>query len=120
MSIQTIKIPLQSVEYTPFIKEGDTIQEITFEFGATDVIDLTGATISMQLYQDGVQTLSIYSNFNGITIVSAKIFKLDEILNNTLPCGINKGDLQIEFADGTIQTLFNVEYTILKEYTITT
>ena len=119
MSIQTIKIPLQSVEYTPFIKEGDTIKKITFEFGATDVIDLTGATISMQLYQDGVQTLSIDTSA-GITIESTKIFSIDEIEENTLPCGINKGDLQIEFADGTIQTLFNVEYTILKEYTITT
>ena len=77
MSIQTIRIPLQSVDFTPFIKEGDTIKKITFEFAATDTINLTGATISMQLYQDGVETLSIDTT-SGITIESDKIFSIDD------------------------------------------
>ena len=114
--IPTINIPPSS-RYT--IKEGDTIPEIDFSFADTDAIDLTGATIRMQLYLNNVKHLDI-SNTLGITIIDAKNFKIDEIpfAENTLPSGRLKGDLEITLADGVRVTYTDVYYTITKEYTV--
>ena len=119
MGIETLKIPIQSTESKPFIKSGDTIPKITFTFGVSDSVDLTTSTIKMQLYSGSEQVFSI-DETSGITIVGAKVFEIDEVLanDNNFPEGVLKGDLEITDTNGVRFTYFNVEYTILKQYTI--
>ena len=114
--IQTINIPTDS-RYV--LKLGDTIPEILFNFEVTDAIDLTGATIRMQLYLNGKKKLDLDSTA-GITIVDSKNFKIDEIPyeENHLPYGKLKGDLEITLADGKRVTYADVSYTITKHYTV--
>ena len=120
MDIQTLKIPIQSSNLKPYIKQGDTIPKILFTFDVSDNIDLTLANVSikMQIYHNGNKVINV-SNSNGITIVSAKVFEIDEVSasENNLPDGISKGDLEITDTNGIRFTYFNVEYTILKQYT---
>ena len=118
MAVPILNIPIQSELSKPFIKAGDTIQPILFEFEVADNIDLTGATIKMQCYNFKVKVLDLDSDANGITITGTRTFEIDKILNNTLPEGDSLGDVEINFADGTRETYFNIVYTISKQYTI--
>jgi hypothetical protein len=115
MGIQTLNIPIEG----SFIIEGDTIDEILFTFDDTDDIDLIGATIKMQIYRSGVALLNL-STGSGITILTSKSFKIDEIPkeSNNLPEGKFLGDLEITLADGTRNTYFRVSYKVDKQYTV--
>lgn len=120
MSIQTLKIPIQTGSAKPYIKQGDTIDAITFTFGVTDAIDLTLANvvIKMQVYNQGNKIIDV-SNGSGITIVGAKVFNIDEVAkeNNNLPFGKFLGDLEITDTNGKRFTYFNIEYTIIEQFT---
>ena len=118
MAVPILNIPIQSELSKPFIKAGDTIQPILFEFEVADGIDITGATIKMQCYNFKTKVLDLSSDTSGITITGARTFEIDKILNNTLPEGDSLGDVEINFADGTRETYFNIVYTISKQYTI--
>jgi len=110
----TINIPIGN----NIIKRGDTIQEILFSFDALDDIDLTGATIRMDLYLSVSKVLSLTSG-NGITIIDDKSFKIDKIdyADNTLPVGTLKGDLEITNSVGDRLTYVDIVYTITNDYT---
>ena len=116
--IQTLKIPITTTANQTYIKEGDTIPKITFTFGASDVIDLTTSTIKMQVYNGSTRLIDVSSG-SGITILSEKVFKIDEIsaTNNNMPSGKFLGDLEIQDSNGKRFTYFNIEYTIIKQYT---
>lgn len=112
MSISTLKIPFTG----EFIKEGDTILETVIDL--TNVSDLTTSDIRMQL-KDGNTNVIDISNGNGITVNSATQLTIDEVpyANNDLSEGVYLGDIEITDASGTRKTYFNIEYTIIKEYT---
>lgn len=112
-----LKIPIESNEFpNPEIKEGDTIFAIEFDFDDTP-IDITGSTIKMQLYNEqGERTMDI-STGNGITILSAKKFNIDEVERNSLKAGIHRGDIEITFPNNDRVTYCDVVYKIVKEYT---
>ena len=114
--IPIINVPTNS---NYILKQGDTIPEILFNFADTDAIDLTGATIRMQLYLNNQKKLDLDS-IAGITIIDAKNFKIDEIPyeENNLPAGKLNGDLEITLAGGTRVTYTDVLYTITKHYTV--
>lgn len=118
MAIQTLNIPISTPENPTYIKEGDTIAKVTLTFADDDNIDLTTSTIKMQVY-DGQSKIIDITNGSGITVVSDKIFEIDEISasNNNFIAGGFKGDLEITDTNGVRFTYFNVEYTILKQYT---
>ena len=115
MGIQTLNIPIGDT----YIKQGDTIPKITFTFDAGDPIDLTtvGTEIKMQILyrKEAFIDLAVGS---GITIVSDKVFEIYEIdkADNTYPCGKHLGDLEITI-NGDRFTYFDVEYTIIEQYT---
>lgn len=113
MSLETLKIPFEGES----IVQGDTIGATVFDV-TEDGIDLTGATIKMQLYYNGRKVLDI-SNGNGITINSSTQFTIDELDkdSNDLPVGVSEGDLEITNASGVRETYTRVEYTILKQFT---
>ena len=115
MAKQTVNIPLED----DFIIQGDTIPKITFAFAAEDDIDLTGATIKMQVYNKSTAFIDI-TNSTGITLVDSKTFEIDEVsaANNTFAVGSWTGDLEITLADGTRKTFFRVKYNIDTQYTI--
>ena len=119
MSLETLKIPAQSADYKPCIVQGDTIDEITFSFAVSDTIDLTGATIKMQVYQGSHPFIDIETG-SGITIVDSKNFKIDKVLavDNTYPVGSFLGDLEITLASGDKKTYAKIEYTVTKQHTI--
>ena len=112
--LATVNIPIGDT----ILKQGDTIKEIDFSFAVTDTIDLTSATIRMQLYLNNSKKLDI-SNGNGITIIDSKNFKIDEIdyASNNLPYGVLNGDLEITDSDGVRLTYFDIIYTITKDFT---
>lgn len=117
MSLPTLRIPINSPSSGIVIKQGDTIPEITFEF--TDLgVDFTTSEIKIQIYDLSKRLLNL-SVGNGITVISATTFEIDQIeaVNNTFPIGTFIGDLQITDASGVRETYFNIEYTIVKEYT---
>ena len=111
-NIVTLKIPLCG-----FIKQGDTIPKISFALSNYSG-DLTTATIKMQIYKGNTKIIDV-SNGSGITVIDANNFEIDEVSasNNNLPVGTFIGDLEITEASGDKKTYFNVEYTIIKEYT---
>lgn len=115
MSIQVLDIPLAGNS----IIQGDTIPKISFSFDALDDIDLTGATIKMQIYKRDTIFIDI-SNDSGITIIDDKTFEIDEVAKelNIYPVGKFKGDLEITLASGERITILRINYTILKQYTI--
>lgn len=91
-------------------KKGDTFDEVAFQVKINDVVvDLTGATIKMQLrknYDDTVAALSLTSvSSAGITITDAETgqFKINkqiidiEVYNYVY-------DIQITLADGTVKS----------------
>lgn len=120
MSIPVLKIPIVG-----FIKQGDTIPKITVSLGDDFEDDLTSLHIvRMQVYDGNDAVINISSApSGGITIIDANTFEIDEVVQNDLPIGTLKGDLQIEkytefgFDPINITTYFNVEYTIIKDYT---
>lgn len=113
MAIQLVKIPFTGT----YIKQGDTIPKIVFSFGEDDVIDLTNAVIKMQLFK-GKQKVFDVATESGITILDAKSFQVDEVAkeNNTFPPGKFLGDLEITIG-GKRLTYFNIEYTVIEEFT---
>ena len=117
MGIETLKIPIQSSTVKPYIKQGDTIGKITMTFTELG-LDLTTSTIKMQVYDGSTKIIDI-SDGNGITVISSIILEIDELSagNNNLPVGCFLGDLEITDATGDRKTYFNVEYTIIKQYT---
>lgn len=112
--LETVNIPIGDT----ILKQGDTIKEINFSFDALDDINLVGSTIRLQLYLNGSKKLDI-SNTSGITIVDAKNFTIDEIsyVDNNLPSGTLKGDLEITDSNGVRLTYFDIVYTITKDLT---
>lgn len=119
--IPTLKIPIKG-----YIKQGDTIPKKTVVFGGDWSDDLTSNhIIKMQIYNGNTKIIDISSSagVGGITIIDANTFEIDEIVSNNLPVGCFKGDLQIEKYDDfafdpiNITTYFNVEYTVIREYT---
>lgn len=111
-------IPLLKIPTAGYIKQGDTISKKTLTFGGDYSGDLTTATIKMQVYNGSNKVIDI-TNGSGITVLSDTVFEIDEVsaVNNNLPIGCFIGDLQITEADGNVTTYFNVQYTIIKEYT---
>jgi hypothetical protein len=113
-NIPTYKIPSKG-----YLKQGDTISKKTVTFGGDYSGDLTTATIKMQVYSGSTKVIDI-SNGNGITVLGANSFEIDEVsgANNNLPVNCQLiGDLQVTEADGTVTTYFNVQYSPIKEYT---
>lgn len=102
------------------IIQGDTIPEILFEFDPTDNIDLSlpNVSIKMQVYNQNNKIIDI-SNANGITILTNKSFKINEIPkeDNNFPIGRHLGDLEITDTNGKRFTYFRVQYNIDKQYT---
>lgn len=102
------------------IVQGDTIPEILFEFDVTDNIDLSlpNVIIKMQVYNQNNKIIDI-SNGNGITILTDKSFKINEVAkeDNNLPIGSHLGDLEITDTNGKRFTYFRVKYNIDKQYT---
>jgi len=117
MSIDILKIPIQSSTVKPYIKQGDTIPKITITITELG-LDLTTATIKMQVYNGATRIIDI-SNTNGITVISSTVLEIDEVSasDNNLPDGSFIGDFEITDASGDRKTYFNVEYTIIKQYT---
>ena len=111
--IQTLKVPFEGT----YIKQGDTINRILFTADPLDPIVLTGATIKMQLY-NGAQKVFDISVGSGITILTAKSFQIDKVEkeDNLFNAGTFLGDLE-STKNGDRLTYFNVEYTVIKEYT---
>jgi len=112
MSIETLKIPFKG----EFIKEGDTILETVLDI--TNAGDLTTATIKMQIYNGSIKLIDI-SNGNGITVNSATQLTIDEVpfANNNFRKGKYLGDFEVTDVNGVRKTYFNVEYTIIENYT---
>jgi len=119
MSEQAIlKIPqaFWTTQYKPVIVQGDTIPR--FLFTVTN-LDLTGATIRMQLYQSFSKIFDV-STGEGITIIDSTSFEIDEVpfADNNFPVGTLTGDIEITLANGQRATVIKVEFTTLKHYTI--
>ena len=119
-------IPLLKIPTAGYIKQGDTISKKTVTFGGDWSGDLTTLhIIKMQIYNGSVKVIDLSSeeSIGGITIISSSSFEIDEIPINNLPVGCFVGDLQIEeysdfaFEPINVTTYFNVQYTIIKEYT---
>lgn len=114
--MEILNIPIGNTS----IVQGDTIPEILFEFDVTDDIDLSlpNVTIKMQVYNQNNKIIDI-SNGNGITILTDKSFKINEVSkeNNNLPIGSHLGDLEITDTNGKRFTYFRVKYNIDKQYT---
>jgi len=114
----TLKIPqaFWTTQYKPVIVQGDTIPRFLFK----DInLDLTGATIRMQLYQGSSKIFDVSSGA-GITIIDATSFEIDEVpfAENDFPVGTLTGDIEITLANGQRTTVIKVEFTTLKHYTI--
>lgn len=114
--METLNIPIGNTQ----IIQGDTIPEILFEFDPTDNINLSlpNVSIKMQIYNSSNKILDI-QNGNGITILTNKSFKINEISkeNNNFPTGSHLGDLEITDTNGKRFTYFRVKLNIDKQYT---
>ena len=114
--METLNTPLSNTA----IIQGDTIPEILFEFDPTDNINLLlpNVQIKMQIYLINNKIIDI-SNGNGITILTDKSFRIDEVSkeNNNFPIGKHLGDLEITDTNGKRFTYFRVQYNIEKQYT---
>ena len=115
--IETLNIPIGNAE----IIQGDTISEILFEFDSLDNIDLTlpNVIIKVQIYNQNDKIIDLV-NGQGITILTSKSFKIDEISkedSSNLPFGSFIGDLEITDTNGKRFTYFRIKYTIQKQYT---
>ena len=119
MGIATVEIPIQSDTVKPYIKQGDTINKIVFTFDGGDDVNITGSTIAMKLFAGNGNEVFSITNVNGITIINNKEFEIDEVAkeDNNFPIGKLIGDVEITELDATRKTYFNIEYTIIKQYT---
>lgn len=119
MGIETVSIPIQSSTVKPYIKQGDTIPKIVFTFDAGDDVNITGSTIAMKLFASNGNEVFSVTNTSGITIIDNKEFEIDEVAkeDNNFPSGKLIGDVEITETDATKKTYFNIEYTIIKQYT---
>ena len=99
----------------PVIVQGDTIPKFIFQID----IDIAGATIKMQLYNESYKVLDVGTDIGGITINNLNQFQIDTIPKeeNYLPVGELVGDLEVTFPDNTRSTLFKINMNILKDYT---
>ena len=112
MSIKIIPIPFED----EYIVQGDTISKTTIKV-EEDGLDLTTATIKMQIYNGNTKIIDV-SNGDGITVIDSETFEIDEVPNNDLPIGKHLGDLEITDEDGVRFTYFRVQYEILRQYTV--
>lgn len=112
MSIQLLKIPFDG----EYIVQGNTIGKSIFTFNNED-IDLTTASISFVVYDGNTRFINA-SVGNGITVINASKFEIDEVSaeDNDFPVGTFEGDLDIVDANGVKFTYMRVEYTILRQY----
>ena len=118
-------IPLLKIPTKGYIKQSDTISKKTLVFGGDWSGDFTSNhIIKMQIYNGSTKIIDIDSTGgNGITIIDANTFEIDEVVQNNLPIGCFIGDLQIEeyndfaFDPINVTTYFNVQYTVIREYT---
>ena len=114
--MKILNIPIGKSE----IVQGDTIPSILFEFDPLDNINLSlpNVQIKMQIYLVNTKIIDI-SNGNGITILTNKSFRIDEVSkeDNNLPTGKHLGDLEITDTNGKRFTYFRVQYNIEKQYT---
>lgn len=114
---QVIKIPFEKPGENYLIYQYDTIEEITGSFDETDLIDLTGATIKLIVFNGRNKILDLTSENNGgITIIDNKNFVIDEIPKeqNNLPYGVFNGYFIIIYPNTKKKTLFEVIYTITR------
>lgn len=100
--------------------QGDTFPEVLFEFDDLDPIDLTGCQINLDIYSHCSNKVQSFRVGQGLSILSSKSFKMDEIPENKTkfyPIGILKGDLEIINPEGLKQTYFEVIFKIRKQIT---
>lgn len=103
-------------------KRGDTFDEVLFELKKDGTaIDLTGATIHMQLRKAAGGP--VFLNFTsvgseGITITDAAAgkFKINSVIIN-LEANVYLYDIEITFASGEVRTWISGQFTILNDIT---
>lgn len=111
MSIATYTMPTQG-----YIKQGDTIPSYSINFSDDYTGDFTTAVLKMQVIHADKKLIDISSE-NGITIVDSNNCTIDKIATADFPIGTFKGDFQITEANGDRKTWFNVEVTVIEEFT---
>jgi hypothetical protein len=103
-------------------KRGDTFDEVLFELEKNGVaIDLTGATIHMQLRKapGGNVFLNFISTGSaGITITDATAgkFKINETIIN-IDANTYLYDIQITFSSGEVRTWISGQFAVLNDIT---
>lgn len=104
--------------------KGDTFDAVAFQLRINGVnVNLTGATIKMQLkqrYCNSTAVLSLTSvGSAGITITNAAAgqFRINEQIIN-IPVWNYVYDIQIQFADGSVKTYVKGNFNILEEVTV--
>lgn len=115
----TLNLPIPDATNPTYIVVGDTIQAVEFAFDSG--IDLTGATIRMQVYNKLNQKVYDVDSTSGITINDALTFDIDKIAKEDNPFteeGIYNGDVEITDASGDRLTYFRIRYTVQKQYTV--
>ena len=119
MGIETVRIPIQSSTVKPYIKQGDTIPKIVFTFDSGDDVNITGSAIAMKLFSNNRNEIFSITVGSGITIINNKEFEIDEVAkeDNDFPFGKLLGDLEITETNSKRTTYFNIEYTILEQFT---
>ena len=116
MSVPILKIPIQTSDRKPFIKEGDTILE--YSITVSSDFNMTDVDVDCELYDsDGRLKLSLSSTSGGIT-VNGQVITFDKIIENNLFSGVYKGDVKFKLPTGEIWRAFNIEYKIVKQYTL--
>jgi hypothetical protein len=113
-TIQTVNFPFTGENWI----QGDTLSKSVVTITEAG-IDLTTSTIAMQIYNRNAKVVDVNNTTGGITVISANVFEIDEVLatDNNLPVGCSEGDLEITDANGVRLTYFRVIYTIQKQYT---
>lgn len=104
--------------------KGDTFNEVPFELKINGVaVNLTGATIKMQLKKNAIDTASALSLTSvgsaGITITTpaSGLFKINTQVINIEPYPYVY-DMQFTFASGEIKTYINGQFTITQDITV--
>lgn len=103
-------------------KRGDTFDEVLFELKKDGTaIDLTGATIKMQLRKAAggpifLEFTSVSSAGITITDASAGKFKINSVIIN-LEANVYLYDIEITFASGEVRTWVSGQFTILNDIT---
>ena len=103
-------------------KRGDTFDEVLFELKKDGTaIDLTGATIKMQLRKAAggpifLEFTSVSSAGITITDATAGKFKINSVIIN-LEANVYLYDIEITFASGEVRTWVSGQFTILNDIT---